>query len=573
MERRLAAILAADVAGYSRLMGEDEVGTLSALRQLRTEILIPKVDTHSGRIVKSMGDGWLVEFTSVIDAVNCAIEVQECLAVLENIKLRVGMHLGDITHEEEDIFGDGVNIASRLQEIAEPGGIVISDMARRSIDRKRAAAFVDLGVQNLKNISEPIAAYGWGMKAISADATALPLPDKPSIAVLPFDNMSGDPEQEYFADGIVEEITAALSRVRSFFVIARNSAFAYRKKSTDIREIAKELNVRYLLQGGVRRASNRLRITAQLVRGVDGGHIWADRYEGTLDDIFELQDSIASAIAGVLQPTIREEEIHLSRRKPPSNLQAYDYVMQAFSHAWMLDRKGNRAAMASLEKAMAADPDYALAFALASWCEGQKSVYQWTEDLDVAKQRALLLAQRAFSLDPNDPTVLTALGTAQTVANELESASENIRRALEIDPNSAWAWSRMGWVCHYSSDYAAAVSAFENALRLSPLDPMNFNCFIGLGAVCTAREEYRDAIKYVERGLRENPDATWAYRYLTVCYGHEGRKEEAKRCVGILQREYPDLNVESIMQAIPLRDPSFINRYRQGLILAGVPKL
>jgi adenylate cyclase len=252
-------------------------------------------------------------------------------------------------------------------------------------------------------------------------------------------------------------------------------------------------------------------------------------------------------------------------------MQAYDFVMQAFPHAWMLDRVGNAAAIALLEKAMAADPDYALAFALASWCEGQKSMYQWTENSDVAKQKALSLARRAFSLDPNDPTALTALGTAQTFAGEIEGALENIGRALDIDPSSAWAWSRKGWLNYYVFDFSAGVSAFENALRLSPLDPMNFNCFIGLGAVHMAGEKYGEAIKYIQRGLRENPDALWAYRILAICYAHQGHKEEAKKCVDILQQEYPDLNVDTIMGAVPLQDTAVQQRYRQGLILAGVP--
>ena len=580
VQRRLAAILATDMVGFSRLMGLDEDATIARQKAHRKELFDPTIALHHGRIVKATGDGLLVEFNSVVDAVRCAAEVQHMVAQREagepedrRMLYRMGINLGDIVIDGDDIFGDGVNIAARLEGLAETGGICISDVVHQSVAGKLDLAFEDLGDQQVKNIAKPVHAHRLIVDRVQAEPSASPLslPDKPSIAVLPFDNMSGDPEQEYFADGIVEDITAALSRVRSIFVIARNSAFAYKKKPTDIRKIASELNVRYLLEGSVRRAGKRLRITAQLIRGSDGAHIWADKYEGALDDIFELQDSITSAIAGVIQPAIRNEEIHLSRRKPPSNLQAYDYVMQAFPYAWMLDRTDNNAAVELLEKAMAADPGYALAFALASLCEGQKSVYQWTENLDVAKQKALSLARKAFSLDPNDPTVLTALGTAQTFGGEIEGALENIRRALEIDPNSAWAWSRKGWLYYYGFDFSAGVSAFENALRLSPLDPMNFNCFIGLGALHMAGEKYGEAIAYVQRGLRENPDALWAYRLLAICYAHLGRKEEAKKCVDILQQEYPDLNVENIIRAVPLQDPAARQRYRQGLILAGVP--
>ncbi len=587
MERRLAAIMAADVVGYSRLIRADEEGTLAALKALRADLIDPKLAERNGRIVKLMGDGMLAEFASVVEAVRTAVETQAAVAERNaglpedrRIAFRVGVNLGDVVIDGDDIHGDGVNIAARLEGLAEPGGICVSDKVYEEVRDRIDVAFEDLGEQEIKNIDRPVRVWRWlagdGVAPTEPlGATELqPLPDKPSIAVLPFDNMSGDPEQEYFSDGIVEEITAALSRVRSFFVIARNSAFAYKKKPTDIREIAKELDVRYLLEGSVRRGGNVLRITAQLIRGADGGHIWADTYDGTLDDIFELQDAITSTIVGVIQPKIRNEEIHLSRRKPPSNLQAYDYVMQAFPHTWMLDRTDNQVAIALLGKAMVADPDYALAFALASWCEGQKSVYQWTEDIDVAKQKALSLARKAFSLDPNDPTVLTALSAAQAFAGEMESASENIRRALDIDPNSAWAWSRKGWLHYFDFhfDFNAGVSAFENALRLSPLDPMNFNCFIGLGALQMAGEKYGEAIEFIQRGLRENPDALWAYRPLAICYARQGHKEEAKKCVDILQQEYPDLNIGTIMHANAVQDPAARQRYREGLILAGVPE-
>ena len=303
-KRRLAAVLAADVVGYSKLMGADEAGTLAAMRQLRSGVFAPLVAEHGGNLIKSMGDGWLVEFPSVGDGVSCAIKVQEALARHETIKLRIGLHIGDVTFEDEDIYGDGVNIAARLQEIAVPGAVVISDIAQRSIDGKRASAFVDLGTHALKNISEPVTAYGWGMTAVAARASALPLPDKPSIAVLPFDNLSSDVEQGYFSDGITEDIITALSRFSWFFVIARNSTFAYKGKSIDIRQVGRELGVRYVLEGSVRRAGNRIRITGQLVEAETGNHIWADKYDRDLKDIFELQDEITLTIAATIEPEL-----------------------------------------------------------------------------------------------------------------------------------------------------------------------------------------------------------------------------------------------------------------------------
>ncbi len=584
MERRLAAILAADVVGYTALMGVDEAGTLRRMTELRQDILEPLITEHHGRIVKLMGDGLLVEFASVVDTVACALAWQENVTKHEadgdadtRLRFRIGINLGDVIEEGDDIHGEGVNIAARLEGLAEPGGICLSSDAYRQAKGRIEAEFEDMGEQALKNVAEPVRVYriagdSSGTASAAPAKAPLALPDKPSIAVLPFTNMSGDPEQEYFADGMVEEITAALSRVRSFFVIAWSSAFAYRNKTTNVREIAKELSVRYLLEGSVRRSGDRVRIMAELLQGDDGHQIWAGKYEGTMDDVFEFQDSITSAIVGVIQPTIREAEIRRSRRKPPSNLQAYDYVMQAFAHAWMLDRAGNKAAMALLEKAMAADPSYALAFALASWCEAQKSVYQWAEDLDRAKERSLAFARKAFSLDPNDPTVLAALGEAETFAGEMDAAVEHIERALEYDPNSAWAWGRKGWLHYYLAQFDQGVAAFENALRLSPKDPMNFNVFIGLGLVHFMAERYADAIEYINRGLRENPDAIWGFRPLSVCYAHAGCLDEARECVDKLLQEYPNLTVDGIIRAIPHVNSELRERYRRGLILAGVPE-
>ena len=585
MERRIAAILAADVVGYTRLMGADEAGTLERLTTLREQVLEPLIAEHRGRVVKLMGDGILVEFASVVDALVCAAAWQERVAEREaertensRLRFRIGINVGDVIVEGGDIHGDGVNIAARLEGLAEPDGICLSGDAYRLVRGKIEAQFEDLGEREVKNIAEPLRVYRVATErlpsAVASPATkSLAIPDKPSIAVLPFTNLSGDAEQDYFADGIVEEITAALSRVRQFFVIAWSSAFSYKNKTTNIRDIAKELSVRYLLEGSVRRSGDRVRIMAELVQGDDGHQIWTGKYEGTMDDVFEFQDSITSAIVGVIQPTIREAEIRRSRRKPPSNLQAYDYVMQAFAHAWMLDRADNKAAMVLLEKAMAADPGYALAFALASWCEAQKSVYQWAEDLDHAKERALTLARKAFSLDPNDPSVLTALGEAETFAGEMDAAIEHIERALDYDPNSAWAWGRKGWLHYYLAQFDQGVAAFGNALRLSPKDPMNFNVFIGLGLVHFMGERYAEAIKYINRGLRENPDAIWGHRPLSVCYAHAGCLEKARKCVDTLLQEYPNLTVDGIIRAIPHVNSELRERYRKGLILAGVPEV
>jgi adenylate cyclase len=571
-QRRLAAILAADVVGYSRLMSEDESGTLGALRYLRREVFEPTVREYQGTLVKSMGDGWLVEFASVADSVGCAIRVQEALADHERIKLRVGLHVGDVTFEDEDIYGDGVNVASRLQELADPGAIVISAAARSGIDQNLSAGFADLGAHDLKNIPEPVPAFGWGMSEVSGKSKGLVLPDKPSIVVLPFDNMSGDPEQEYIADGIVEELTSALSRIHNLFVIARNTAFTFKGRPKNIREIAQELGVRYVLEGSVRRGGDKLRVTVQLIEGTDASHIWANNFDSTLKDIFELQDAMTMAIVGQIHPTIRAEEIRRSRRRRPSDMRAYDYVMQAFPLAWSLEKSSNETARNLLETAIAIDPEYAFAYAILSWCEGQRIVYQWTDDRAPVSKRCLKLARKAYELDPKDPTVLTGLATAQTFADQLDEALDNLDRALVIDPNSAWAWSRHGWAQYYLGNVASGRESFRKALQISPLDPMNFNCYIGLGAVETAAGNHQQAINYIERGLRERPEATWANRILSCCYALNGQPDKAKACVERLLEIYPDLTTEKVISAFPLRSQAYIAQYRRGLKLAGLPE-
>ncbi len=354
MERRLAAVLAADVAGYSRLMGADEEDTLARLKVFRKSLVDPAIAAHRGRIVKTTGDGMLVEFASAVDAARAAVEVQRSMAEQnaavpqdKRIEFRIGIHVGDIIIDDNDIFGDGVNIAARLEGIAEPGGVCISDDAQRQIRGKIDIAFEDIGPQDLKNITEPMRAWraqlgGSAASTIQLSSStlqpqALPLPDKPSIAVLPFQNMSGDPEQEYFADGMVEEITTALSRFHWLFVIARTSTFTYKGRAVDVKQVSRELGVRYVLEGSVRKAGNRVRITGQLIDATTGAHLWADRFEGSLENVFELQDQVASGVVGAIDPKLLEAEIARIKRKPPANLDAYDCFLRASAHAIQCD--------------------------------------------------------------------------------------------------------------------------------------------------------------------------------------------------------------------------------------------
>src|SRR5580658_9568298 len=467
VERRLAAVLAADVAGYSRLMGRDEEGTLAGLKALRKSLVDPAIAAHRGRIVKTTGDGMLVEFASAVDAARCAAEVPRSMAAQNmdvpqdiRIEFRIGIHVGDIIIDDNDIFGDGVNIAARLEGIAEPGGICISDDAHRQVRGKVDIGFDDIGDQTLKNIAEPMRA--WHIRLASEAPPAirsrpsqtqvqdLELPDKPSIVVLPFDNMSAEPGQDYLADGIVEAITAALSCIRSFFVIARSSAFTYKGRATNARDIGKELGVAYLLEGSVQKAGNRLRIIVQLIETEGGAHVWSSRFDGAVEDFFDLEDRITEQVAGALQPSIRIAEIERSRRKRPQDLGSYDYTMRAMPHVWALEKEESGKALELLEKALAIDPEYPLALALAGWCHAQRSVYNWADDIIGSQAMARSLAERAADLSGDDPLILAVLGAVHTFVRNYGTARVLLERAVVLDPNCAWAWSRLGWIDVYS---------------------------------------------------------------------------------------------------------------------------
>ncbi|GEO18975.1 adenylate/guanylate cyclase domain-containing protein [Microvirga aerophila] len=428
--RRLTAIFAADVAGYSRLMEQDEVGTLEALTAHR-EVMDQLIAEHGGRIANTAGDSILVEFSSAVDAVQCAVAVQETLAQAAHdtpdercLQFRIGVHVGDVMVRGSDLLGDGVNIAARLQSIAEPGGVCLSDAAYGYVRRVVPFTFSDLGPQKVKNIEEPVRAFA--LKATlptpagKGKAKSLPLPDKPSIAVLPFRNMSGDPEQDYLADGIVEEIIAALSRFRSLFVIAHSSTFTYKGKAVDVRQVSQELGVRYVLEGSVRRAGNRLRIIAQLIDATTGSHIWTERYDGNVTDLFDLQDRVTEAIVGALEPTITLSEIEWAKRKRPDSLDAYDCVMRALPAVWSHDAEVTAEGLRLAEQAMVLDPTYALPKALAAWCYAQRVTYMRTPDPAADRAKALRLAREAASLDSSDTLVLTVLSAAYNLVGQFD---------------------------------------------------------------------------------------------------------------------------------------------------------
>ncbi len=575
MTRRLAALLAADVVGYSRLMEADETGTLAALKQVRAELIDPKIAEHQGRIVKTAGDGMLVEFGSAVEAVLCAIEVQRQMtarnaeiAAARRFEFRIGINLGDVIVEADDVNGDGVNIAARLEQAAPPGGVVVSEDVYRQVIGKVPAPLEDLGQLALKNLSRPLGAYLVRPEGAQGAPRRLPLPDKPSLAVLPFDNLTGDPEQEHLVDGMVEEIIAALSRVKSFFVIARNSTFTYKGKAVRVDQVGRELGVRYVVEGSVRMAGNRIRLTAQLIEAESGRHVWAGNFEGMLDDVFALQDRITEQVVGALHPSIRLAEIERARRKRPENLDAYDYTMRALPHVWALQRDDNAKATDLLEHAIARDPEYPMALALAAWCQAQQITYLWSADIEASKERALRYAERAARADDADPLVLTLLATAQMLVHRLDEAESQLARALAIDPNLAWGWNRSGWLHVYRGEPETAIEHFERAIRLSPLDSMNFNCCFGIGAAHFVATRDEEAVSWIKKGIAERPGAIWVFRLLVATYGNLGRIDEARPYVDALRREYPRITLADVAKATPL----FSDRYLAGLKKVGWPE-
>ncbi len=561
LKQRLAAILAADVAGYSRLMSADERATVAALDGARG-VFRRWIEANQGRVIDMAGDSVLAVFETASGALRAAMAIQAALALTaaaeteeRRMLFRIGVHLGDVMEKSDGtIYGDGVNIAARLESLAPPGSIAVSEAVQVSQRDRLAVAFHDLGEHSVKNIARPVRAFQLGVEGEPADAAAarsqLAMPDKPSIAVLPFDNMSKEPEQEFIADGVVEAITATLSRIRSFFVIARNSAFLYKGKAIDVQRVSRELGVRYVLEGSVQKAGNRLRITVQLIDAASGTHVWADRFDGSVEDIFDLQDKITEQVAGALQPSIRLAEIERARRKRPQELGAYDYTMRAMPHVWALEKEASAKALELLGEALAIDPTYPLALSLAGWCHAQRSVYNWADDLDASKKEALRHAEKAAELSGDDPLILAVLGAVHTFVRNLGTARLLLERAVQLDPNAAWAWSRLGWVENYSDHPDRAIENFERAIRLSPLDPMNFNNIVGIGSAKEISGRYDEALALYRRAHQERPHANWILRNTVACLAGAGKIEEAAAELKRMYQFYPGITVAKFKEAM-----------------------
>jgi adenylate cyclase len=565
-KRRLAAIFAADVEGYSRLMGADEVATLAALTA-RREILDGLIATHGGRIANTAGDSVLAEFGSAVDAVQCAMEAQSALTTANStfpegrhINFRMGVHVGDVMVRAGDLFGDGVNIAARLQTLAKAGGLCISGVTYDQVRKILPLSFTDLGAQTVKNIEEPIRAYevkAQGEAAspaseagvILGDRQPLPLPDKPSIAVLPFQNMSGDPEQEYFADGMVEEIITALSRFKSLFVIARNSSFTYKGRAVDIKQVGRELGVRYVVEGSVRKAAGTVRITGQLIDAATGAHLWADRFEGKLDDVFALQDKITEGVVSAIAPTIYKAEIDLAARRRPTNLSAYDLCLRAQPHFYSMTREGLAEALQLNHHALELDPRYGFAAYQAGGCHMFIISQGWARDLNFEIGEATRLLSLALSIDENDPDVLAAVGcTTSFLTEDFATAAEMVDRAVALNPNSAAAWSQRGHAYLFGGKHTEALRSFERTIRLSPLEPLLYLTLAGMGIALIELQRFDEAVAVARKAARQNQTYAATYRCLASALAHLGREAEVKKAVSRLLEIEPNFRMSEWMK-------------------------
>jgi TolB-like protein/class 3 adenylate cyclase/Flp pilus assembly protein TadD len=596
--RRLAAVLAADVAGYSRLVGADEEGTLSRLKALRAKVIDPKIAEHRGRIVKTTGDGLLVEFASVVDTLRCAVEIQATVAESnaplpadKRIQFRIGINVGDIVVEEDDIFGDGVNVAARLEGMAEPGGICVSERVQEDAAGRLDLAFDDMGEQTLKNIARRVRVYRVrgiaAAKSPSAPATPVqPFPEKPSIAVLPFQNITGDPEQEYFVDGMVEEIITALSRIRWLFVLARNSSFTYKGQAVDVKRAGRELGVRYLLEGSVRKAGNRVRIAGQLIEAETGAHLWADRFDGLLEDVFDLQDKVASAVAGVIEPALQAAEIRRSAERPTSDLTAYDLYLRALS-LYEGGRAGVQEALELLGRAIERDPDYGPALALAAHCHQVLDIIGWSNDPATNRNEGIDLARKALRVARDDPDVLGRAAHAFGYFGEdLDAAIALVDRARELNPSFALGWFRSGWLRLWRGEPDLAIEHFQTSLRLSPRNPIAAS-FLGIGVGHVLSRQFEEARAMLLRSLQESPNSVPTHRWLAVCCAHMGRLEEAREMINRLRaiidaapsgspyrnpehRELVQDRLRAVLRdgASPYRNPEHRELYLSGLRLA-----
>jgi adenylate cyclase len=586
-QRKLAAIMAADAVGYTRLMGRDESGTLARLRESRSKYLEPSIARNGGRIVKLTGDGVLAEFPSAVNALRAAVEFQQALAdanrdqpETDRLVFRVGLHLGDVIIEGSDLYGDGVNLASRLEAAAPAGGIIISRAVRDAVGGKLKLVLHDLGELSLKNIDAPVPAFrvewqagDWQVDhAPPASVDGYPaLPGKPSIAVLAFDNMSGDPNQEYFSDGIGEDIITSLSMNRGIFVIARNSSYAYKGQPADVSRIGRELGVRYVLEGSVRRAGNRVRITAQLIEAEHRAHIWAGRYDRELADIFAVQDEITHSIVATVAPEMLEAEMQRVRRKAPQALGAWECAMRAQWHLSRYTKEDLAEAHRLAAQATVLDPGTTLGFNIDAFTHVHEVSQGWSSSISQSVLAAYQSASKALALDSRDAVAQTALGCCEVLMGRIDDAVARLKIAIDLNPNLTWAHGNLGLALAFLGYGDEAVAPLGEALRLSPRDQFNFLWHFIMAFALFVAGRYEEGLDYANKSLRENSSAPSAYRVRAACLSQLGRIDEAKAALADFLRRAPDATIASTKAQLPLKKPEDLERYVEALRRAGLP--
>jgi adenylate cyclase len=586
VERRLAAILAADIAGYSRLMSVDEEGTLRQLKVHRKELIDHKITEHRGRIVKTTGDGMLVEFVSVVDAVRCAVDVQRNMAerngsepVETRIQFRIGINVGDIIIDGDDIFGDGVNVAARMEALADPGGIMVSGIVHDQVRDKLNFSFEDLGEQTVKNIARPIGVHRVQIAAPELPATRAAAPaaqavgaasDLPSIAVLPFQNMSGDPEQDYFIDGIVEDIITALSRNHALFVIARNSTFTYKGRAADVKKVGRELGVRYVLEGSVRKSVDRVRVTGQLINVSTGAHLWADRFDGKMKDIFDLQDDITLQVVGAIAPKLEHAEIVRAMRKPTESLDAYDYYLRGVSNFHKGGREDISEALRLFLKAVELDDNFSSAYGMAAWCYVRRKVNGWLENKSVESSHAVQIAERAVESGKNNANALTCGGIAIGIFGDPERGTTLIDRAQALNPNLAMAWHLSGWSRGFIGQPDLAVQHLERAMRLSPVDPQRPGMQAAIAAAHFVAGRFDVSASLARSAMLEQPNNFLATIVAAAANAMTGNLDVARSAMA--QARKLDPNFRKIEDRLPYRQPESLALWKAALDKAALPE-
>ncbi len=580
---RLAAILAADMVGYSRLMEADEAGTIARQKARRVELIDPKIAAHNGRIVKTTGDGLLVEFASAVDAVRCAVEVQQAMAEREaevaedrRIRYRIGINLGDIVLDGEDILGDGVNIAARLEALAEPDGIAISGSVHEQVQGKLDTVFRDAGARQVKNIARPIHVWCWPGEAVEPESAGstepLPLPDKPSIAVLAFDNLSGDPDQEYFADGIAEDIITALSKFRWFFVTARNSSFTYKGKSVDVKQVGEELGVRYVLEGSVRKVGSRVRISAQLINAATGNHVWAERYDRELTDIFEIQDQMTTTIVGTIEPELGDAERERAKRKPTNNLDAWDQYQRGLWHHYRFTEDDLEKAEQLFQSAIELDPGFSRAHANLAYVLLNRVSHGWSDAVAETLGRAMKAGRQAVSLDDKDAFAHMAAGRSLTLRGEFETAIAELEKALDLNPNLANAYHSLGYTLYWSGRAEEALPFFHKAMRHSPHDPLRWTFEYHAGTAHAMLSEYEEAIEWYRKASRHATSGFWPHVGLVFALAELDRLEAARAALDDALSIRPDLSVSVIASVNHTMHLEYRERYLDALRKVGLPE-